>query len=122
MATVDGDLTLFSRNRGTLDMTKIQANGPAVNLNATFPKKFPHGGPLYTNWGPRRLLAVGGYDASSNDIDGVFKYENGAWTDLGWTLDAAQYGGLGCTYSDKLVMIGGKITENGRPKAIEKMV
>jgi len=125
MAKVDGDILVLNVVNKTHHMTKIQANGPAVDLKATFPKTFPAAGPLVTNWGPNKLLAVGGYDDKSADIDLVFKYENGAWTDIGWTLDAVQYGGLGCTYNDKLVMVGGSITDlrnKDKSTEIEKMV
>jgi len=127
MANVDGDIIVLNRDYKKMMnyMSKIQANGPAVNLNATFPNNFPAGSPLVTNWGPKKLLAVGGYNDKEADINGVFKYENGAWTDIGWTLDAVQYGGLGCTYNDKLVMVGGWITDlknKDKSDPIQKMV
>jgi len=127
VANVDGDITVLSRDfkKKISYMSKIQANGPAVNLNATFPNNFPAGGPLVTNWGPKKLLAVGGYDDKWASINLVFKYENGAWTDMGWTLDAVQYDGLGCTYNDKLVMVGGRVpdpNDSNNNNPIQKMV
>jgi len=119
MAKVDGDVILLTVAAVGMDpqvhMMKIQANGRAENLSMTFPNKFPAGGALLTNWGPKKLLAVGGYDSSNNDKDGVFMYENGAWTDLGWTLDIVLHEGYGCTYGDRLVTVGGLNFDQHQP-------
>jgi len=127
MAKVDGDVILLTVAAVGMDpqvhMMKIQANGRAENLSMTFPNKFPAGGALLTNWGPKKLLAVGGYDSSNNDKDGVFMYENGAWTDLGWTLDEALHDGCGCTHDDRLVIAGGLKDQSPDPKElVEKLV
>jgi len=124
MANVDGDIVGLWRNNNERKhyMEKLQANGPAVNLNATFPKDFPESHTLITNWGPNKLLAVGGWDGTK-DIDKVFKYENGAWTDIGWTLDSAQHGGIACTYNDKLVLVGGwKMGSRNSKNPVQEMV
>jgi len=134
LAMVDGDLISITTEK---NMTKWQANGPVEFLNTTFPNDFPNArylGSLLTNWGPKKLLAVGGYnndDADKNnpykDVDTVFKYENGSWTKMGWTLKQKQHYPKGCTYDDKLVMIGGGIHDlvnsgNSKlTKSIEKM-
>jgi len=127
MAKVDGDVILLTVSAVSRDpqvhMMKIQANGRAENLSMTFPNKFPAGGALLTNWGPKKLLAVGGYDSSNNDKDGVFMYENGAWTDLGWTLDERLHDGCGCTYGDRLVIVGGLQDQSPDPAShVEKLV
>jgi len=116
IAMVDGDLISITTEK---NMTKWQANGPVEFLNTTFPNDFPnerYTGSLLTNWGPKKLLAVGGenYDKANKnnpytDVDTVFKYENGSWTKMGWTLQQKQHDTYGCTYDDKLVMIGGTI-------------
>jgi len=132
IAMVDGDLISITTEK---NMTKWQANGPVEFLNTTFPNDFPNDiGSLLTNWGPKKLLAVGGenYDSAnknnpSTDVDTVFKYENGSWTKMGWTLQQKQHDTYGCTLNDKLVMIGGTIhhpTNSKNPllrKSIMKM-
>jgi len=127
MGKVDGDIILLTVSAVSRDpqvhMMKIQANGRAENLSMTYPNKFPAGGALLTNWGPKKLLALGGFDIDYRDIDGVFMYENGAWTDLGWTLDIVLHDGYGCTYGDRLVTVGGSnFDPPDPPTPVDKLI
>ena len=109
-------------------MIKVTANGPAEVLNTTtFPTDFPRHGFLFINWGPKRMLALGGFDKDKKDTDTVFKYENGSWTKMGWKLEQIQYGGGACTYNDKLAIVGGLAHDLTDPEfepstTIDKMV
>jgi len=119
LAMVDGDFISINEKYGVKNMRKWQANGPVEVINTTFPTDFPTSdrlNSLITNWGPNKLLVVGGYNYDSTnlnnpyeDVDTVFKYENGSWTKMGWTLQQKQHRPIGCTYDDRLVMIGGSI-------------
>merc|ERR1712168_1684853 len=117
IAEVDGDILVVAADRtyDTKNMTKLRANGPAEVLDTTFPADFPADGYITVNWGPKRMLALAGYNESTVDMDTVFKYENGSWTKMGWTLGRIQWGGLACTDNDKLAIVGGRITDPRNP-------